>query len=151
MFKGEALGAIGDIQVIPILEEYSKDSVKEVAETCQLALELIKWLEQSKNSPEKLPENPYASVDPAPPIDIKKVSVLKEILLDEDATLFDRYRAMFALRNLKTEESILALAAGLNFSWFSRIFSFTLLIAKKNTKEILNSLKKKSWKFPANL
>ncbi|XP_043266455.1 deoxyhypusine hydroxylase isoform X2 [Venturia canescens] len=110
---GEALGAIGDVQVIPILEEYSKDSVTEVAETCQLALERIKWLEKSKSSSEELPENPYASVDPAPPVGITKVSILKETLLDENAPLFDRYRAMFALRNLRTEESVLALAAGL--------------------------------------
>lgn len=106
------MGAIGDASVISVLEEYSKDPVTEVAETCQLALERLKWLEKSKQSSEELPENPYASVDPAPPMSISDVDNLRKHLLDENASLFDRYRAMFTLRNLRTEESVLALAAG---------------------------------------
>ncbi|PNF36784.1 hypothetical protein B7P43_G11167 [Cryptotermes secundus] len=35
------------------------------------------------------------------------------MLKDENLNLFDRYRAMFTLRNLKTSESILALGEGL--------------------------------------
>ena len=42
--------------------------------------------------------------------DVKK---LREILLDEEACLFERYRAMFSLRNLGTKEANLALAEGL--------------------------------------
>ena len=38
------------------------------------------------------------------------------VLLDEDVPLFDRYRAMFSLRNIGDDESILALAAGLQCS-----------------------------------
>ncbi|XP_011313357.1 deoxyhypusine hydroxylase [Fopius arisanus] len=110
---GEALGAIGDDEVIPILEEYSKDPVIEVAETCQLALKRINWLKESKNHPENLSENPYSSVDPAPPCKIRDVEKLKEILLNENASLFERYRAMFSLRNLRTAESVLALGEGL--------------------------------------
>ena len=41
------------------------------------------------------------------------VKNLKENLLSEDLELFPRYRAMFSLRNLGTDESILALAEGL--------------------------------------
>ncbi|XP_015109893.1 deoxyhypusine hydroxylase [Diachasma alloeum] len=110
---GEALGAIGDQKVIPILQEYSKDSVIEVAETCQLALNRINWLREDKNQSESLSENPYASVDPAPPCAITNVEELKKILLNEDASLFERYRAMFSLRNLRTPESVLALGEGL--------------------------------------
>ena len=40
---GEALGAIGDVRAIPILEQYQYDSVPEVAETCQLALQRIRY------------------------------------------------------------------------------------------------------------
>lgn len=94
------------------MEEYSTDPVIEVAETCQLALMRIKWLQNTKKSSQKLSENPYASVDPAPPSTIKNVDDLKQILLDENKSLFDRYRAMFSLRNLRSKESILALSAG---------------------------------------
>ncbi|XP_008546780.1 deoxyhypusine hydroxylase [Microplitis demolitor] len=109
---GEALGAIGDESVIPVLEEYSKDPVVEVAETCQLALNRIKWL-KNPDKPSNISVNPYASVDPAPPMTDKSVEDLKKILLNEDLDLFDRYRAMFSLRNLRTEEAVLALSQGL--------------------------------------
>lgn len=113
LFKqGEALGAIGDVSVVPILEEFSRDPVVEVAETCQLALSRLNWISDSKNTSEELSSNPYASVDPAPPAATNDVNKLKELLLDESASLFDRYRAMFSLRNLRTDESILALGEG---------------------------------------
>ncbi|OXU24400.1 hypothetical protein TSAR_012889 [Trichomalopsis sarcophagae] len=111
---GEALGAIGDTNVISVLEEYSKDPTVEVAETCELALKRLKWIESQGETKEKdLSKNPYASVDPAPPAQTKNVKELTDILLDEKASLFERYRAMFSLRNLRTEESVLALAKGL--------------------------------------
>lgn len=109
---GEALGAIGDPQVIPILKEYSMDPVVEVAETCQLALDRLEWL-QSNNQNKSLEKSPYMSVDPAPPFETKDVESLKKTLLDENASLFDRYKAMFSLRNCNTPESILALSKGL--------------------------------------
>ncbi|CAK9796757.1 Deoxyhypusine hydroxylase [Anthophora quadrimaculata] len=109
---GEALGAIGDSSVIPILKEYSKDCISEVAETCQLALCRLEWL-QSNNNSTNLQKSPYMSVDPAPPADITDVKKLKEILLDENVPLFERYQAMFSLRNIHTPESILALGEGL--------------------------------------
>lgn len=37
---------------------------------------------------------------------------LRSSLLDEALPLFDRYRAMFALRNIGTEEAVLALGDG---------------------------------------
>lgn len=109
---GEALGAIGCPSVIELLEKYSKDPVIEVAETCQIALDRVKW-EQEKEKIED--NNPYASVDPSPPMVDKKKSVseLQKILMDENDTLFNRYRAMFSLRNLRTKEAVLAIASGL--------------------------------------
>lgn len=108
---GEALGAIGESSVIPLLEKYRKDPVPEVAETCELALNRLRWLE-SNNDAKGLKKNLYSTIDPAPPTEITDVSVLKDILLDESKSLFDRYRAMFSLRNLGTTESILALTEG---------------------------------------
>ena len=108
---GEALGAIGDDSVIPILKEYSKDPVSEVAETCELALNRLQWLELNGTS--YLEKSPYMSVDPAPPAEIDDVDKLREILLDESIPLFERYQAMFSLRNMHTSKSILALGEGL--------------------------------------
>jgi len=108
----EALGAIGSPEVVTTLQKYSSDPVVEVAETCQLALDRISWLHKENTSTEQLSENPYASVDPTPPAESTDVTQLKKTLLDKNESLFNRYRAMFALRNLQTEESILALCAG---------------------------------------
>lgn len=68
---------------------------------------------ESAQSEKKLSENPYASVDPAPSSQETDVTVLKVMLKDENLNLFDRYRAMFTLRNLNTSESILALGEGM--------------------------------------
>ncbi|XP_011143417.1 deoxyhypusine hydroxylase [Harpegnathos saltator] len=109
---GEALGAIGEPTVIPLLEKYSKDPIPEVAETCELALSRFRWLESNSNT-EDSQKNSYWTVDPAPPAEITDVDVLREILLDQSESLFNRYRAMFSLRNLGTTESILILTEGL--------------------------------------
>jgi len=110
-FTGEALGAIGESSVIPLLEKYRKDPIPEVAETCELALNRLRWLESNSNA-KNLQKNSYSTIDPAPPAKITDVKVLRDILLDESKSLFDRYRAMFSLRNLGTRESILALTEG---------------------------------------
>lgn len=109
---GEALGAIGHTDVIPILEEYVKDPVIEVAETCEIALDRLRWL-QSKAEADLRDDNPYASVDPSPPAATKDINELINVLLDEEARLYERYRAMFSLRNLRTEDSINAIGKGL--------------------------------------
>ncbi|XP_050085841.1 deoxyhypusine hydroxylase [Anopheles aquasalis] len=111
----EALGAIGDGSVEEILLQYSKDPVIEVAETCEIALERVRWLKQkaSNDKTDSKDGNPYASVDPTPAAVGRSVEELQRILMDESDTLFNRYRAMFALRNLQSKEATLALATGL--------------------------------------
>lgn len=111
-FTGEALGAIGHPDVIPVLKKYINDPVIEVAETCQIALDRVQW-SQSPEKQQLIDENPYASVDPSPPAATKDVAKLKEVLLNDNETLYNRYRAMFALRNLRTVDSIMALTKGL--------------------------------------
>lgn len=116
---GEALGAIGDSVVLDLLKEFSQDPVIEVAETCQLAVRRLEWLQsggEKQLQDGSTDKNPYYSVDPAPPAARKSVSELRSTLLDESLPLFDRYRAMFALRNLGTEEAVLALGDGLHCS-----------------------------------
>lgn len=107
------MGAIGDPQAKTILEQYSKDPVVEVAETCQIALERLNWLE---NCDLDIDNNPYVSVDPTPASSCKDIQELKKTLLDDNETLFNRYRAMFSLRNLRSDEATIALAAGLKGS-----------------------------------
>ncbi|XP_065556055.1 deoxyhypusine hydroxylase [Lathamus discolor] len=107
---GEALGAIGNPDVLDILKCYSEDPVVEVAETCQLAVRRLEWLQENKQD---LGSSPYLSVDPAPPAEETDVTKLRETLLDESRPLFDRYRAMFALRNVGGRAAVLALADGL--------------------------------------
>lgn len=82
----------------------------QVAETCQLALRRLEWLQQLSGEPAAA--GPYLSVDPAPPSEEHDVGRLREALLDEAQPLFDRYRAMFALRDAGSEEAAMALAEG---------------------------------------
>nr|NVI76122.1 nero [Cucujiformia] len=109
----EALGAIGSKSAISYLEKYKNDSVIEVAETCELALDRINWF-KDQNHKETESKTIYNSVDPAPPAEITDISTLKSVLLDENVSLFERYRAMFALRNIGSKEAIETLGEALN-------------------------------------
>ncbi|KAK9505461.1 hypothetical protein O3M35_009516 [Rhynocoris fuscipes] len=107
----EALGAIGSESSLQILKDFSDDVAQEVAETCQLAVNRIEWLQSNSNKSNC--KSLYLSVDPAPPENSQNVSQLKATLLNDNENLFNRYKAMFALRDLQTTESILALCEGL--------------------------------------
>ncbi len=63
------------------------------------------------NSIEKI----YSTIDPAPPLTLTTIDDLKTILLDENRSLFERYRAMFALRNIGNDEAVLAICEGILF------------------------------------
>jgi len=108
----EALGAIGGDEVLPVLVQFSSDPVPEVSETCKLAVDKINY--QAKVGDKIKDVNMYGSVDPAPPSEEQDVVKLQKALLDESAPLFDRYRAMFSLRNKADSVSVKALASGLN-------------------------------------
>lgn len=90
-----------------------KDPVVEVRETCEIALDRVNWLNDKAKTEQLDDNNPFASVDPSPPAATKNVDELKKTLLDEKETLFNRYRAMFSLRNIRTESSVVAIGAGL--------------------------------------
>ena len=61
---------------------------------------------------ENIPErSEFDSVDPAPPSDGKNISNLRNTLCDENEKMFQRMRALFALRNIGGKESVDALAA----------------------------------------
>ncbi|ESN89892.1 hypothetical protein HELRODRAFT_186235 [Helobdella robusta] len=122
---GEALGAIGSSEVLNVLEKHRESPIREISETCQLAIARLNWLKnrtpenpQTQEESTETTTNPsnvvYMSVDPAPPAVIRDVQQLKCLLLDEKQSLFDRYRAMFALRNQGGPEAVKALAQALN-------------------------------------
>eukprot|EP01121_Diplochlamys_sp_Union-15-3_P000111 TRINITY_DN1009_c0_g1_i4.p1 TRINITY_DN1009_c0_g1~~TRINITY_DN1009_c0_g1_i4.p1 ORF type:complete len:302 (+),score=48.34 TRINITY_DN1009_c0_g1_i4:55-906(+) len=110
----ESLGAIGDQKSIDILEKYKNHSITEIAETCQVSLDLIRWKQANKEQADlNVGKTDYLSVDPAPPSEKEKsVKSLLEKLLNNDLTIFERYRALFALRNIGTEEAVLAIVEG---------------------------------------
>jgi deoxyhypusine monooxygenase len=111
--SAEALGAIGSVESLPVLEKFSTHSFPEISETCQIAVDLIKWRQLG----EKADRGGYLSVDPAPALPKKTdVESLRKTLMDESLSLFQRYRAMFSLRNMNSDESALALVDGLKDS-----------------------------------
>jgi deoxyhypusine monooxygenase len=86
--------------------------------------------------------SPYACIDPAPPVSHSplvtsahsaalnpatdlSISDLEHQLMDTKLSLFERYRAMFALRNIGDREAVLALAKG--FEDESALFRYASL------------------------
>jgi deoxyhypusine monooxygenase len=109
----EAIGAIGNTEYIPLLEEYSKSDVIELAETCQIALDRLKFLKENPDWDQNY-KSDYHCVDPAPPCEENDIEKIKATLIDQTLPLFERYRAMFKLRDLNTPAAISALTAGFN-------------------------------------
>nr|NVI76074.1 nero [Cucujiformia] len=106
----EALGAIGSERSLTYLQKYKNDPVTEVAETCELALDRINWLKTSNDENSK---SYYNTVDPAPAAPSKDIKELKSTLINDKVSLFDRYRAMFALRDIGSKDAITALGEAL--------------------------------------
>jgi len=111
----EALGAIGGDKAVEVLHQFKDHSIREIRETCIISLGLLDWKKQNPSDADANAAHPvYLSVDPAPPSDeTMPVQELKATLLNSHLSLFERYRAMFALRNIGTVEAIEALGDGL--------------------------------------
>lgn len=121
----EALAAIGAEQSQELLVKFCADPHPEVSDTCKIAVERLEWRKANPEEAEaEKTASHFNSVDPAPGHDKetnkKSVPQLQAILLDTKLSLFKRYKAMFALRNLESEESVLALCTG--FSDSSALF-----------------------------
>ncbi|KAI1333062.1 deoxyhypusine hydroxylase [Xylariaceae sp. FL0255] len=119
----EALGALGDAGNLEILRKFRDREGEEVVvkETCEIAIDRIEWENSEKRRQEKLHHSDFASIDPAPPMpeSAQTVEELGNTLMDTNAPLFIRYRAMFALRDLASPPdlptavpAVLALAKG---------------------------------------
>jgi deoxyhypusine monooxygenase len=120
----EALGALSDKGSLELLRQL-RDDIKEedvVRETCDIAVDRIEWEHGLQKGTEKLKkrcvcvlsigEQPnticsdFTSIDPAPPMpqgaESASIPDLEKTLLDTSLPLFQRYRAMFALRDLSS-------------------------------------------------
>ncbi|KAF2275548.1 deoxyhypusine hydroxylase-like protein [Westerdykella ornata] len=104
----EALGAIGDMGSLPLLKQLRDDGkeVDVVRETCDIAVDRIEWEHGVQRKQEQLKQSDFASIDPAPPLpqasQASSIEDLEKTLLDTSLPLFQRYRAMFALRDLSS-------------------------------------------------
>lgn len=117
---GEALGAIGSVSALPILEAYLDNPCPVIKETCQLSVERIKRLHDPLSidyqalqaGPRQ--DLPFVSVDPAVgDTSAANISDLESMLVDESKfSLYERYRAMFTLRNRNNRKAVLALCRG---------------------------------------
>ena len=58
--------------------------------------------------------SPFDSVDPAPPSEVTEIQELRVILCDESERMFQRMRALFALRNKRGDDAVDALCAAFN-------------------------------------
>ena len=118
----EALGNLDDGNTVTLLNRYrnsDKEISEMVVETCELAQDLIKWNQETDHGKTEnldMTKLKFRTNDPAPPFNYKDdeqytdVKKLTEILLDDkNYTLFNRYRAMFTLREIYTEETCIAI------------------------------------------
>lgn len=120
---GEALGAIGAYSedILDLLKKYSNHDSRVLSETCQLALDRLDWYNRGsiggdeEESPERHESrSPYDTVDPTPSYPkTMEIQDLANICCDEKASLFDRYRALFTLRNVKTPAAVEAICRSL--------------------------------------
>ena len=128
----EALGAIGDESAVDVLREMHEDETqcREVRETASLALRRIEHVTKKKSAivgarvgskkettavgiaekeeedgdgEENIVQHAY-SVDPVPAMEASvETDTLAAIILDDTADIWERYGAMFALRNRAQE------------------------------------------------
>lgn len=117
--SAEALGAIGQSESLPILIKYSTHHAPEIAETCQIAIDLISWNVDNAHSTDTSKKSLYLSHDPAPPLsssDSQSIEALLSVLMDTSQRLFVRYQAMFSLRDKNSDAAALALVHGFDDS-----------------------------------
>ncbi|KAG1751199.1 armadillo-type protein [Suillus lakei] len=135
------MGAISSPDFKAVLTKYLTDPNRSVRETCEIALAKIEWDNSeegrqhlaSKKSSDQTPYVPLNSFSRFKPTPIllhesrsthnshhSAIASLRTTLSDTSVPLFQRYRAMFALRNIRTPAAVDALAAG--FSDDSALF-----------------------------
>lgn len=108
---GEMLGGLGLKESISHLQLFLNDLTSEVAETCELAIRQIEWINNNLDS-----DIPMYHGDAAPASNETDIGNLADVLLDQSTPTWDQFRAMFALRNIGTQDAqdILVKAMGVS-------------------------------------
>lgn len=105
----EALGAIGEADCVGVLSKtLREDPAQEVKETCSLALRRIIQAQAMSDVGSR-----FQTIDPAMPATVTSVAELRKMLLDENLAMYDRYAALFALRNEGGTEAVRAIISAL--------------------------------------
>ncbi|CAN8254294.1 unnamed protein product [Cochlearia groenlandica] len=114
----EALGAIGLAGNVDILKKsLVLDPAQEVRETCELALKRLEDLSNidAVNQSSTTEKSPFMTVDPAAPAAaFSSVHELRYVLMDETKGMYERYAALFALRNHGGDEAVSAIVDSLS-------------------------------------
>jgi deoxyhypusine monooxygenase len=111
----EAVGNINSENNIILLErflDYEDDIIKE---TCEIAVENINWMKRTNHGQtEGLDKCKliYKTNDPAPPFNFKHdekyktIDSIKSVLFNPNETCFNKYRALFTLREFNNNEAV---------------------------------------------
>ncbi|KAI9078437.1 hypothetical protein K1719_039656 [Acacia pycnantha] len=114
----EALGAIGSDSNVPLVKNsLDLDPAQEVRETCELALQRIEHLKDSTVVMNclRIDASPFKSVDPTKTTaSCSFVDQLRKVLLEEEKGMYERYAALFALRNNGGNEVVAAIIDSLD-------------------------------------
>ncbi|CAB68156.1 putative protein [Arabidopsis thaliana] len=142
----EALGAIGLAGNVNILKKsLSSDPAQEVRETCELALKRIEDMSNvdAENQSSTTEKSPFMSVDPAgPAASFSSVHQLRQVLLDETKGMYERYAALFALRNHGGEEAVSAIVDSLSASSALLRHEVAYVLGQLQSKTALATLSK---------
>lgn len=118
-----------------LLREHLQDACVEVRETCELALARIEHVERERERRRRernnngdegaaaaattaaapsFEESPYLSVDPTPALpSTTPLPELEALLMDPSKPMFERYQALFAVRNRGGDDGVRVLCAAL--------------------------------------
>ncbi|WZZ05312.1 hypothetical protein YC2023_091233 [Brassica napus] len=138
----EALGAIGLAGNAEILKRSLVfDPAQEVRETCELALKRIEELSSTDDAETK--RSPFMSVDPAAPsAAFSSVHQLRQILMDETKGMYERYAALFALRNHGGEDAVSAIVDSLSANSALLRHEVAYVLGQLQNKAALDTLSK---------
>lgn len=111
----EALGNINSDNNITLLERFLNYEDDIIKETCEISVDNLNWMKNTENGKteglDKL-ELIYHTNDPAPPFNYKNeeryknIESIRKIMHDPKEPIFNRYRAIFTLREFNNEEAV---------------------------------------------
>jgi len=111
----EALGNIDSCNNIKLLEKFLNYEDDIIKETCEISVDNINWMKETIHGKteglDKL-KLVYRTNDPAPPFNFKNDSLytdiesIRNIMHNEKATMFNRYRALFTLREFNNDRAV---------------------------------------------